>query len=324
MTRFANRPVVVVAILAGAAFLVWIPLWRRGAEEMRGSINSWAEEQRAAGLTVVYEDLRVRGFPLRFRGFVAGASIAGDGWRWAAPLLRIDAAPLAPRRLNFSVAGRHRFHVRRLGSVAIESDGGSLSIAREGRRGWKATLRAKGGRIAGERWAATVRRLRAAVAPDTDDAGTLEASLQAADIVLRAQKREARASSLMVDAAIAEFPSPAAAPERGEIGGAVEIRKFAADLDGARISLAGRIRLDERGYPQGALKAEIADPGGVAQFLGDIGALPAAEAERAAASLALLAIAGGGKIKGPIELKDGKASFAGIALAPLPAIGAQP
>ena len=113
----------------------------------------------------------------------------------------------------------------------------------------------------------------------------------------------------------ATLTTPASGALTTAPNGSIVIDRLFVETEGTEISLSGTISVDEQGYPSGVLDTEIVKPAGLGRVLGKTGALPLEEAQAVETGLALMAVAGGGKITAPIILADGAVSIAGIKLA---------
>ena len=304
---FLWAPFVIAALLVIAYYFVW----REGAQTMRRAVDAWAEDQRAAGLIVSYDKVNASGFPFFLRGAAANAVI-GDAahWRWSAERLTIDTLPYALDRLVFSATNPQTLDLGEHGVWSLRSDNGRASIEDDNSRDWLVNVESGPGSVKRADGAVSLsaEKFLLSVAPEATDRQLIQASL----IV---EKFSAKLSGSAIDAprieAFVEIAETAAGP-------ALNFRRIAIDAEGAQILLTGDIRLDDAGRPEGALEADIANPSGLAMLLQKLGALSPQEAEQASAALTLTAIAGGGKIRGPVALKNGEARIAGVKIADLP------
>lgn len=298
--------------LALVVLAAWFFVWRAGAETMRRSIDAWAEDQRAAGFSVVYNDVRTTGFPFFLRGALENAAISdGRNWRWSAATLNIDTLPYALDRLTFSAANPQTLDLGAHGLWSLATERGRVSIESDKARDWTFTAesgpgvlsRADGGA------ALSAEKFLLSIAPAATDLRRIEASLIVDKFAL------VRAGETIDAPHIEAFVET---EERAARGREISLKHVSIEAEGARLLLQGKLGVDANGFPEGVLQAEITDPAGLAALLGKTGALSPGEADQAAAALTLAAIAGGGKLKGPIELKNGAARIAGVKIADLP------
>jgi hypothetical protein len=305
-------PLLAAVAAAAIALAAYGALWLEGAKTMRRSIEAFAASESAAGRQVSFARLSVGGFPFLLRARIDDALIVGGGsWRWRGETLFVEAAPWAPDRLAFSAASQ-ALDLGELGLWRIEARRGRATIARNRERGWVLRIASGPARIAREGAAGGfgARRLEATVTPDDRDPQRVLAKLEIADLVAQGATRPVSADVIELAFEIAD---PPLAPSRE-----IRLRRLYAESEGGAALLSGVFRLDDAGYPEGVLNADIAKPGAFAALLGELGAIGDHEAEVGAATLDLAAIAGGGRITAPVLLDDGVASIAGVAIAKLP------
>jgi len=305
-------PVAVIALV----LVVHALFWTNGAGAMRRSVEKWEAAQRETGLDVRFGRVETTGYPFVWRGVVHGADIAAPSlFHWSAEKLRIRASPFAPKRLEFSTDSAQTIDLGRRGLWRIDSDNGLIRVT--GGKAWSLEIlsdkslieRADGGA------AVSSEKSRFIVAPARSATGGVEAELAVEGLFVSGVADDGVSRSFgahIIEARLALVPASEEAPQ------SLEIRRFHAEAAGAKVELSGALLIDALGYPDGALNAEIANPGAIAMLLGEIGALSPADAEQAAASLTLAALAGGGKITAPLVLKDGYATIAGVRIARLP------
>lgn len=311
-------------LIAGATlFAVYTALWMQGAAQMRRSITSWADDQRAAGLEVEYDSIAAGGFPFFLRGAVGNVSIGeAPGWRWSAPRLYVDALPLAPNRLVFSARDGHEIDTADFGRWRIEAPDGRASIESDKQRQWIVDVESGPGRIENSNGESlSAEHFLLTVAPAETDRRTLEASLAVSNLIARAGGAEI--SSPTVEAMIAFNDPEKRTPEAraaSAADGVLELRRVYIEAGGGKLTLSGVLSIDETGRPQGALKVQAIKPGAFARILGDFGAIGEGDAEALDAALSLASIAGGGKLKAPLVLEHGYASIVGVKILELPQI----
>lgn len=313
-------------VATGLLVAVYALVWRAGAAEMRRSISTWADDQRAEGVDVSWSTLKVEGFPFRLRGVLTAPAIAYEESRlsWRADALRIDASLFAPDALGFSSRGAQRLSLGGAGEWSLSAPDGAARIRSRPRGLWELDVRSGPSRLERLDGAGLVvtQSTRLSVAPDPDDPARIVLRLIMDGLDIEAEDAAAQFEAVLADFALsrADLLVEAGADAWRAAGGAVDIERFALDSEGARLAARGTLGLDADGYPAGALAAEIADPGGLAVLLGRAGVLRGEDVEAARAGLTLAAIAGGGRIRGPLKLEQGEARIAGVRLAQLPKI----
>ena len=311
---------------AGVVLLAYYFVWRVGADEMKSAVNDWVLEQRAAGLEVSHGELSAEGFPFFLRVRVETPSVAAPGaWRWRADALYLDALPYDLNKLMFSPEGEQILWAAGYGEWRARASDLRASIARDKKREWKFAMNIEGLEALradnDARFALT--SLIYDLAPDAEDPGTIELSLAADGVSALSDGRNIGPGAIRTVLTLSHadwLAPPDPAGQWRTAGGALTISGLIAEIDGARLSVAGDVNLDRENYPAGRLQAEIANPAGFANLLGQTGALSPQEAEAAAAGLTLMAIAGAGKLNAPIDLRNGEAQIAGVKIADLPKI----
>ncbi|MEZ5894069.1 MAG: DUF2125 domain-containing protein [Parvularculaceae bacterium] len=318
----ANRlwlylPFAVAAVLLFAYYL----LWRAAAEEMKHGVADWVAEQRAAGLSVSHGAIKAEGFPFFLRVHVDAPDIeAQDAWAWRTERLTLDALPYDFNRLIFSVRSEQELSLAAYGAWRVRADDFRASVARDKLRGWKFAMTIAGAH--GAR-AADGAKARAGsfvfdLAPDAADRSTLTLTLAASALALNNGEKELALDGLRTVMSATQAQALGDAGLWRAMGGALVISGLEAEAGASKLSVSGEISLDGEGYPAGGLTSVIAAPGPFITALGEAGVLNKEDAETTSAALTLAAIAGGGKIIAPLELKDGEARIANVTLARLP------
>ncbi|HXI86644.1 MAG TPA: DUF2125 domain-containing protein [Parvularculaceae bacterium] len=302
-------------------------LWRAGAKEMQRAIADWAAAQRASGVYVDYGSIRVVGFPVMLRGLVLDASI-GDaaGRTWRANTLRIDARLLSPRSLIFSAPKGEAVYLGDAGRWRIDAPSGRVRLTSLSKGRWALDVSASGAAAmrADENASAGISRL-VVVLDGKADPERLAAHFEFDDVSARLGNAKAAIEKITADVELQKATALARGAEawRGA-GGALAVKQFTLEAEGAYLAAHGSLMLDSEGFPEGVLEAEVANPGALAALLGKIGAISADEAKQAQANLTLAVLAGGGKLSGLLVLKNGELSFAGARLARLSRIAPAP
>lgn len=292
-----------VCLLFGGAYAA---AWSAGAAAMRKQIVLFAD---APGpIAVDIGSLRTKGFPFFLRGEVRAVRIESGALAWRTPELAIDALPVNPRRFVFTSVNPQSLDLGRWGAYEIVSEGARASLERRG-AGLVADAQADSIIAKPTRGAAglTLKGVLFKAAPPETGSGALQASFFAGAFELSNKGRTAKGEKLLLDIV---------ADGRRE----ADIRRLMLETSGASVELHGVVTIDANGYPQGVLDAALKNPKGFAAFLADLGAIDGDESRAAGAALALAAIATGGEIRAPIELKEGAARIAGVKIAALPKI----
>ena len=322
--RWLYLPFAVGAVLVFGYYL----LWRAGAAEMEKAVAAWAEDQRDNGVDVAYSALRRDGFPFFLRLHVEDPSVATpDGLAWRAERVSMDALPYELNKVIFSPTGEQFVSAPDIGDWRVTADDLRVSIARDKTREW--VLSANIGNAVAHREEDAARASLASLifdlAPDANDPTTLVLSLAGQDAALAAVENGAAATLDTIQAVTFLTHSDMLQGDAPtdlwrSAGGALVINGLIAEIDEAALTVSGEVRLDGDDYPAGLLRAELSNPAKLGGLLRQTGALSPQEADAAVAGLSLAAIAGGGRISAPIELKEGKAQIIGIKIADLPQV----
>lgn len=324
-TPLSRRWLYLPFAFAGLIFFAYFLLWRAGATEMERHIDQWVAAQRQAGFDITHGEIRTHGFPFFLRAQIDRPAIASPaGWRWRSERLFLDALPYALDRLVFSPDGEQEIYGAALGEWRGQAEQLRASIERDAVTGWRFALTVSDaeGRRPQDGAAYSLTALTANIAPAADDPGALTLNLLARDFILSLNGSMARERAIVAaktEAALAVTQSAlmGEASLWRAAGGTLSIAHFHLNIEDANITAKGRLTLDDDDYPAGRVDATIEQPAGAAHLLGKAGLLPPDQADAAAAGLTLAAIAGGGKITGPIILEDGAARLGGIKLAEL-------
>ena len=326
LTRVSRRWLYIPFAIAAIVVIAYYMLWSAGAAQMKSAVHDWIEDQRSAGLTVSYSDIVSGGFPFFLRVHIDDVEIASpDGWRWQGERLSLDALPYNLNRLVFSPQGEQILSADGFGEWRVTAADLRASIANDKARGWVFSLtvgNATALRDADDASAA-LQSLVFDLAPDATVGTTLVLNLAARKFTAEVDGERYSLAELktVTSASLSDLLlAPDGVSLWRQNGGVLNVLGFFADVEDAQFSVSGKIRLDANDYPAGAVNAEIVNPAKFALLLGKTGVISRAEAETAAAGLSLMALAGGGKIAAPIDLKDGKAQIAGVKIADLPRV----
>lgn len=302
-------PRAALIVMAGVCLLfggVYAAAWSAGAAAMRKQIALFADTP--GPIDVDIGSLRTKGFPFFLRGQVKAVRIESGAVSWRTPELAIDALPVNPRRFVFTSVNPQSLDLGRWGAYEIVSEGARASLERRG-GGLVADAQADSIIAKPTRGAAglTLKGALFKAAPPEAGSGTLQASFFAGAFELSNKGRTAKGEKLLLDIVAVG-------------AGEADIRRLMLETSGASVELHGVVTIDADGYPQGVLDAVMKNPKGFAAFLADLGAIDAGDSRAAGAALALAAIATGGEIRAPIELKEGAARIAGVKIAALPKV----
>lgn len=307
--------------IAAVIFVAYVMLWRYGAGEMKKAVTLWVEDQRAAGFDVSHGALKADGFPFFLRLHVEEPHIAAPGaWDWRTQRLTIDALPYDLNRLIFSTRSEQELSLNNYGDWRIAAEDFRVSIANDKKRDWLAAVSIGDATATRELGGAeaSLGELIIDLAPDEADLTVLTLNVMLVEAQANANENALNLDKLQTSLSVSEAYAMSDADAWRRAGGTLHIGGFFAQLEEGRFAAAGTLKLDGDGFPEGALKTEIIAPAPFIELLAKAGALNAQEAEKAAAALTLAAIAAGGKLTAPIELKEGAAHIAGAKIADLP------
>lgn len=301
--------------IAGVVLAGYFFLWRAGAAEMKKAIGEWADDQRAAGLEVSHGALKAEGFPFFLRVHVETPQIAAPGeWRWRTDRLTLDALPYDLNRLVFSVRGEQQASLAGHGDWRVNAEDFRFSIANDKTRGWVFAMTVGDARAMrdADQANAAIEHLVFDLAPSPEDPAMLVLSFAASNVNAAAMQGAFHMDGVQTVIAATQTQALSDAELWRQAGGELIVNGFNAQLGEGKLSVAGTLSLDDAHRPEGALRTEIVAPAPFVKALASLGVLTEDDAEKAAAALTLAAIANGGKITAPIEIRDGAAQLAGV------------
>ena len=312
--RWHYLPWAIAAVVFGGYYM----LWRAGAAKIKSTVAEWAEDQRTAGMNIAYGPVKASGFPFFLRVHIDAPDIAyADEWRWRTETLTIDALPYDLRRLIFSVRGEQKLSTQTYGEWRIAAEEFLVSIADDKAKDWifATTINGATARQPGNENKISLGSLVFDLSPDAADRTTLVLALAATDAAVGPKDGTIRLDRLQTVIQTTQIHALGDDDTWRNAGGAVKINGLLASVDDANLSVSGDIGLDADHAPAGLLTTEIVAPGTFVEALAAAGVIAPDDAEQAVAALTLAAIAGGGKLKTPIELKDGGAHIGSVTIA---------
>jgi hypothetical protein len=321
---------VATAVLAA----LWAGYWVVGSRAKALLTEGWAEQMRAQGWRIEWDETRLRGFPSRFDTTFEGLVVADPEGRatWQAPVFQLLSLSYRPNALIAVFPPAQ--------SVAFP--GGSVEIAAEDMRasalvapggGWglrRATLVGEGvaweGALAdGTPLAGRVEAGQVAMR-ETAEPGAYDIAGYVAGLALPAAALPPAAASgglppaidrIDIDATVTLRPAPGgdAPPEPR----AVDLRVATLSWGPAAVSLSGALTVDAQGRPEGVLALEAK---GWRPLVAGL-ALPAGQ------TAALDAFLGGmagedGRLETEVTLSGGQARIGLIPLGPVPRLARLP
>ncbi len=320
--RLNRRWLYIPFAIAGIILVAYYLLWRAGADQMKLAVHDWIADQRQSGMMVDHGPITSSGFPFFLRVHIDDPHIqSADAWRWRGKRLSLDALPYDLNKIIFSTVGEQFISAKNYGEWKFTAEDMRASIARDPSRDWVFSMNvgdATASRVDDE---ATVSlgMLVFDLAPDPEAKTTLTLNLAATQFDSNLNGEAYSLTTLQTAAAMSQTQLIALGTQPWRNGGGtLHIAGLMAELEETTFNASGDIKLDLDNRPTGRINAAIENPAGFARMLGKTGAMTHEEAEVAAAGLALLAFASGGKIEAPINLIDGTAQIGGVKIANIP------
>jgi len=314
-----------IFILAGAVLTIWYGIWLQGSAVMKNAILEFVDVQSAAGHKVHYQTIKTSGFPFLLRGKIAAPTVVfANGNQWTGDQFYIDADITAPNRLIFSPRGPHHLSQPSGKQWTLKDDSVRASIESRSNGGWLAKVagdRLYVSTITGEHLLALTYLANIQPSKMLDD--TFEASLIIGPSALDGGAYEGHPVKIN-SFEFAGRLNFASVLSSGNISqwrandGTIEIERARLESEGAIISLSGLLTIDDQGFPEGRLTAQIDNPGKLAPLLTGLGKLSTIQADAAQSALIFIGLATGNKIEAPIDFKNGEAVLMGIKVAELP------
>ena len=309
--RRSSRKRAIAAALVILSGIAYFGLWSIGGRQLRNGVIAWADDQRDAGLAVAYAEVRNSGFPVRLRANVSEIDIADAGrWRWTAPRLSIDYSWLAPSQLRFSATAPHELRIEGVGVFRIAAPDGAAFISGD-ERSWRLAIAAQDGMVQASRHqsALSAADLTLEVSQSVATGDRTLVAFDASDVDLSIGEEGAKATVLLGEIWVIGADSVASGG-----AGAIDFRNLHLEAEGARMELSGVVQISRDGALAGRLETDVANPGALALAAGRLGLAPAEDAQAIAGALTLAALAGGGRIVGPLTFDANGVSFAAIRL----------
>lgn len=331
------RPrVIVVAGLGGVAALAVIAVsvwWWVAAATVKGGIERWIEDQRAAGFIVEHQGVSASGWPFTVRVSALAPKVAGPGYDWVGDAVTAQAPLTDFSVISIVLPGEQRLDT---GGVTIATDSGLTGVVRNGTKGEparidlaaeKATFANPAGEsVAAEGLAITLTRPDQAPASHRDTGLTAEVSVRT--IHPATTLPGAFSGGITgVDAQLRVQGVPPR-PIRSELGawskdgGTIELDKFHAEWGPAKADITGTVALDNALQP---LRSFVLKLRGVDEALSGLGGLMPATGLRNARLIAGMlsrpaADGHGMETQVPVSIQDRELYVGPIRVARFPAL----
>lgn len=322
-----------IAALVVAAYAMY---WLVAAARLKSFHENFVRTEKAAGVEITQESIRVTGFPYRLTLWVSRPDIRFDtGWRWQAERAIAHISPFDLTRFSLDLSrGTHivttrsgeewRITARRILGRAVVKQGRLIDL------GVKAENLSAGHRNGRMRFTSVL--AFSAIPPASTGTVRLALRLQGGEVDpglhrqgwLGARLENAEAAVEFGGGAPADILQSLFSPLRlrdwAEAGGEVQLKDSRLDWGPILLAGHGALQLDSARRPRGTLHIEVSRMGNLTEALiaARIVDSRASEALRLAASLAAL---NGGRAPLPFRLQEGDMMLGPVrifALAPLP------
>ena len=260
-----------VLLVASAVILasLYTGYWFTVAHRLRGSLEPWAESQRAHGLAVAWRTADIEGFP-----FVLRLRLTDATWQAAQPfpysargfVLVLDAAPWNLRRWRFRapqgmeadvIPGAAGLSAGTVDGTVVDSDDGTM-IA------FMAKPVTGNGIATGAAASSLDMRLTLpGRAPQSDRDPFISLDARLADVSVPqapppfSQRFDALSLATTVRGPIPAAPLPSALTRWRDAGGTLDIEGAHLAWDKTKVDIDGTLALDSAMQPEGALSATI-------------------------------------------------------------------
>lgn len=335
-----RRLVAVFATALIVAGLGYSAYWFHAAATLRKGLEQWADDRRAHGWQVGWDQMESGGFPLHLRLALTAPHVADvDGRTWQAETLTAHAEPFDWTRLRLVAPGHHLLAwPGGRADIAVEAVRADINLDRDGHLE-DATLLATRLTVSG----ATAEPVSAAglavtwdplpVASPDHTTATVRFSATAHDVLLPAL------DGLPLDRAVGlvevtgrvlgALPGggwPEMLARWSGDGGTLELDHVSLEWAPMALEAQGTMALDPAGQPLVSLAARIRGFGPLMDRLSDTGAVPADTASAAKMVLLLMAkpdAKGRPAVPVPVSLQDGSLYLGPARVARLPPINWQ-
>ncbi|HZD25805.1 MAG TPA: DUF2125 domain-containing protein [Alphaproteobacteria bacterium] len=323
------RYLALVAAVVLAA-LAWTGYWFYAAHRVEDGVEAWAAHQRAQGMQVSWEGLKVSGFPFRIRVDVAAPHLA---WprepgapEWRSPHFAAIVQPWYFRHVVADLSGTQYLSAIDQGKraeVEISADKGlgSFSNDSNGRLERLSIDLHEAKVVADGATLLTAGRLQAHARGGRHAEEMIELAFTTSDAVLptdggtRLGKRVEAAELLCnITGNLPQGSERAAIARWRDDGGTVEVQTLRLDWGPLHLNATGTVALDEQMRPIGSLTAKVRGYEALIDSAVERGQMERDKAHAAKSVLGLLAKAGGGTLSVPVTMQNGVASLGPVAV----------
>lgn len=295
-------------LMIGALLLAWRFAWSAGADGMRSTLRRAADRLADVGVVMTYAPLETTGFPFALRGVAEDVQFRGVRRHIDVARLRLDVTPPTFDRVEMST---DRLMIS--GDGAFWTVDGDLSafVDADAKRRWRLTSKSAGIVAMRGSTAWTAEEALLNVAPLPGKPRTLESTIAVRNVALR--DTPARIDSIAANFLLA--PEPDADAPNANRAREIAVNAMRVQFLEATITGDGALFVAPGGSVSGVIDACIDRPAALARFARGAGVLQGREADAAEAALALAAMAGNGRLCGPITVRDGRIGIAGVTFA---------
>jgi len=343
------------AVLA-ALMALYAVYWTVSAGQVRKGFETWVERQNANGLQVSYADLRLSGFPYRYSivlsDFSYGNPLHPRKWAWTADRLRLAMYVYNTGSVLADLSGRHELSYDENLTVEARAPG-RIVLTGSSEKG-RAKLRHKRGRIerlslsldnlTAERQGPGVKSPFAAdrlelhgrpTPPEMERQTTPEARARDIDLFLRGtnltlpvgdqlQPSTENIKGFQADLQLVDFEPVLVSGELltdwADAGGAVELRTVYIESDAYDLIAQGTLSVDSQRMLAGSIDTRVGGYNALVDRLVDQSLIKKEHAQPVKSVLQVLSITNGdgtGRIKAPLEFKDGQVKIGPARIATL-------
>jgi hypothetical protein len=308
--------------------------WFYAAGEVVGAIEKWAEQRRAMGMSVAYDELEVGGYPFRIRVDAPGVQIGvpahplkpvlnsaslsaiGQPWKLNHILVQLNGA----HELRFAMGTRQR-------SARLDMETGLASIKLT-ENGAIDRISLDFGNVAfaiDKTTLAASERLQVHYRPGVRQDSLFDLAIQMGrsnfaikDAQALGNEIAAFDTQLSLMGAFDDVPAGVhPVLHWRDQGGTLEVNKFHLAWGPMITDANGTLSLDDQLRPLGAMTTKITGYEVLVDVAREQGQLSDEGASAAKAALGLLAVAGGGRLSVPLNLQDGYVFLGPVKLARL-------
>ncbi len=293
--------------------------WIYAAGQIRKGVVNWAQEQRAAGITVAHGKITAHGFPFLLRTRIEDVQIAMSSvYDWSVERLYVDALPYDLKRIILSPDGRQRLVVAGVPAPLDRWEGSAdrfrISLADRSTRTqpeqWRIQfdLRTALFRTADGSERLSIEQVSADAAPDIDNSQRVTLGILANGLGLRRQNDRAGRLPLV------EMSSDLFLPPGENTGETATtllmvINHLVVEDQPAQLGVKGEITMDVSGSPSGTLETRLVKPANFISTARALGFVTEEQADAALGAVTVESLRQGGAILTSLRISQGVVSI---------------